>query len=62
MTDRAKRVLERAAALDVSAKWIGPAVRLDDTTMTVANAEVWLDGYGAALMVLQPQRLLSRLW
>ena len=57
-SERGKRVLDRAAALDVRAEWVGPAVRLDGTTMTVANAEAWLDGYGAALMVLQPQRRL----
>ena len=53
MTPRAARVLERAKALGVPAEWIGPAVRLDGTTMTVATAEAWLDGYSAGSGVVE---------
>lgn len=45
MTPRAERVMKRAAALDVPAEWLGSVVRVNDKTMTVVNAEAWLDGY-----------------
>lgn len=47
MTERARKVLDKAERLGVAAEWVGPTVRVRGRTMTVANAEAWLEGYEA---------------
>ena len=44
-TPRASRVLLRAQSLPVTVEWIGPTIRINMKTMTVAEAEAWVDGF-----------------
>ena len=47
MTERAKVVMEKAQKLGLTPEWVTSCIFVDDKTMTVAEAEMWVDGYRA---------------